>query len=124
MERTNIWLLVYRHKHGHDYNVFGNEEDAKIGACSIILEWMCDLEDIETEETLLLLITQKEWDKAIESYQEATAEWKFPEEFEIVKLPTIKLSPFTEKHLSDFQAAIDERKQEIDYVCPPSHENE
>ncbi len=75
-----VWLLLYTHKHGEDQYIYSTEQNARLGAIRIIMEWIEDVEDPRAEEDILGFIGEGEFDKAVVrwgEYQETSGHPEF-----------------------------------------------
>ncbi len=100
-----VWVCVYSHKHGTDVGAYVSEEAAHIGACSIVLEYLFDVEEHEKRTDIVTAISNRKYSRAIQLYLEATPE----EAFEIVEREVANLdNDFLAKPLTKAITALAE----------------
>lgn len=70
-DKKELWTLYYEHKFGSDISIYESAEEATLSAIDIILDWVHD-EVREKGQQLEVLkhILEKQYDRAIEMYQE------------------------------------------------------
>ena len=69
MKDTELWVLEYEHEYGSDVSVYESYDEARLSAIDIVLTWVHELDE-QSQFEVLKFILEKQYDKAIEMYEE------------------------------------------------------
>jgi hypothetical protein len=70
-----LWSVTYDHKYGEDTWIFSSEENAYLGACCIIMEWIHEVDDNEWRQNLRGYFLAGEYRLMVESWSEYQCEF-------------------------------------------------
>ena len=72
--QKHFWTLEYVYEYGSDISLYPTKSAAIRDSISLILEWLCDVDDEEIENAILVLIQKGDYISAIRTYEDATDE--------------------------------------------------